>query len=345
MNDRQLTLSEVSSVRQFKGLTENQRKVVSLVGAGLCQADIARKLKFSRAYVNQVIKRLESENLIQRIDTHKGKPWTRQYTLFYTISPELQSRVNGDKVALPFTSCRVHNLRVKIPWSSDKPLSTDKRAMWTKSWEMRGPMRHKYWFIGKAGMPSVTLDVHPKTIVAYVDKKQFIVAENPEQAMEVGWRAIYQAVDLFVEKQERFGIRVETAHTGTTVGKPHGGFVGTESKVMEEGVTKSGWWIDKSVESEVGPGKVELETDIPEGMTRLDKLIKVSEEVDIPKLPEMFKGMIDPLNDKMVTLVAQLQGGRPIEQMFQNALDMMLRMMEKMDRMDAELKELRKVKG
>ena len=46
----------------------------------------------------------------------------------------------------------------------------------------------------------------------------------------------------------------------------------------------------------------------------------------------------------MVTLVAQLQGGRPIEQMFQNALDMMLRMMEKMDRMDAELKELRRMK-
>ena len=159
---------------------------------------------------------------------------------------------------------------------------------------MRGGERHKFWFMGKAGMPSVTIDVHPKTLVVYVDKKQFIVAKTPEEAMEIGWRAVYQAVDMFVEKQARFGIQIECSHTGETVGKPHGGFIGTESPVTQEGVTRPHWWIDKSVESEVGPGKVELETDDPDKMTRLDRLIKVSEEVDIPKLPEMFQGMIDP---------------------------------------------------
>ena len=59
---------------------------------------------------------------------------------------------------------------------------------------------------------------------------------------------------------------------------------------MKEGVTLDRWWIDKSVESECGPGKVELETDIPEGMTRLDQLIKIAENP-----ADMFKSVIDPL--------------------------------------------------
>lgn len=193
-------------------------------------------------------------------------------------------------------------------------------------------------------MPSVTLDVNPRTIVAYVDKKQFIPAHTPDEAKEIGYRAIYAAVDSFVQQQAKFNVRIETAHTGEPIGKPHGGFVGTQSKVMEEGVTLDHWWIDKSVESEVGPGKVELETDVPEGMTKLDRLIKASEEVDIPKLPEMFKSMIDPLNKNMLAVMAQLQGGRPAEAMLLQAVGLLSQMMERLNKMDDELRELKKVK-
>jgi hypothetical protein len=239
----------------------------------------------------------------------------------------------------------VHNLRKKISLlSQSKPLALDKRAGYQKSWEMRGGARHKFWYPGKAGQPSVTIDWHIKSLICYVDKKQTILARTPEEAMEIGWRAIYAAVDLFIEQQRKFGVQIEVPHVGETVGKPHGGFVGSDSPAMEEGVTKEHWWIDRSQEAELGPGHPELETDKPENMTRLDNLIKVSEQVDLTHLPEMFQGMIDPLNNKMLQLVSQLQGGRPVETMFRNALDLMMRMMEKMDKMDDELKALKEGK-
>ena len=219
------------------GIDENQRKIISLVGLQLCQADIARKLGFSRAYVNQTVKRLETHSLIQRINTHPKKEGKRKYTLFYELSPELKARVKGERIAEPFTSCRVHNLRLKCHIiSQSAPVNTDKRTNYAKSWTMRGGPRHKFWFMGKAGMPSVTLDVHPKTIVCYVDKKQTIVARTPDEAKDIGWRAIYAALDKFIELQSRFDVQVDVEHTGTVIGKPHGGFVGSESPVMLEGV-------------------------------------------------------------------------------------------------------------
>jgi predicted transcriptional regulator len=342
LTDRQCTFGELDNLQSIKGLTENQRKIVSLINCGCNQAGIANKLKFSRSYINQVIKRLLSFNLIQRIETHPSAEGKREYTHFYQLSPELKGRIGKNAPEEIFTSCRVHNLRMRVSVISlSAPVSTDKRASYSKSWMMRGGARHKFWFSGKAGMPSVTLDIHPKTIVAYVDRKQTIVAKTPQEAEDIGWRSIYQALDKFIELQSRFGVQIEVAHTGTVIGKPHGGFVGSDSPAMEEGVKTKEWWIDRSQEAELGPGHPELETTNKEGMTRLDNLIKVSEQVDLVKLPEMFKGMIDPLNQNIQSVVAQLQGGRPVEAMFLQAVDLMSRMMEKMNRMDDEIRELK----
>ena len=63
------------------------------------------------------------------------------------------------------------------------------------------------------------------------------------------------------------------------------------------------------------------------------------------KLPEMFRGMIDPLNANVTQVMAMLQGGTPVEQMFQQSLGLLSRMMEKMNRMDDEIKELKGMKG
>jgi predicted transcriptional regulator len=347
VHDKQLTLEEVSAVRQVRGLSENQRKIISLVGCGLCQADIARKIKFSRSYVNQVIKRLESLNLIQRIDTHKTVPGKRAYTLFYELSPELQARVKGENVAAPFTEMRTHHIQIKFKIISQSALPTkDKRTSFNKSWFMRGKSeRFKYWYIGRAGLPSVSLTAHPKTIVISMDKGQKIVAASMKEAEQMAVLACYQAKDKFVQEQAKFGVTFETEHTGVRIGKTHVGLAFREGGPLDSPINIPGMWVDKSVEKELGPGFKEVECHLDHELaTPLEKAVMSVATIE-DKLPEMFRGMIDPLNEKMVTLVAQLQGGRPIEQMFQNSLDMMLRMMEKMDRMDAELKELRMVKG
>src|SRR5512137_1743374 len=332
----------LDGIRTVKGLSENQRKIVSLVNCGLTQAQIAQKLGFSRAYINQQIKRLLSFNLIQRVETHPSIEGKREYTHFYELSPELKGRIGNNKPDEPFTACRVHNLRMKVKIvSQSKPVSIDKRASYSKSWTMRGGDRHKFWFSGKAGMPSVTLDVHPKTIVAYVDKKQMIVARTPTEAEDIGWRAIYQALDQFIELQSRFGVQVEVEHVGKVIGKVHGGFVGSDSPVMEEGVRTKNWWIDRSQEAELGAGHPELETDLLGGMTRLDNLIKVSEQVDLVKLPEMFKDIVNPIAANVLQVQAMVQGGIGISQQYEQMLNFMTKVLEEMQEIRRENAELK----
>ena len=338
----QCDLNQLIGIESIKGLTGNQKKIISLIGCGLCQATISEKMKVSRAYICTEIKKLESRNLIKTIDIYPKVPGKRSYSKFYELSQQAKGQIQKGVPEESFTACRVHNLRMRVSVISlSAPVSTDKRANYSKSWNMRGGARHKFWFSGKAGMPSVTLDIHPKTIVAYVDKKQTIVAKTPDEAQDIGWRSIYQALDKFIELQSRFNVIVETAHTGTVIGKPHGGFVGSDSPAMEEGVQTKNWWIDRSQEAELGPGHPELETDQPGGMTRLDNLIKVSEQVDLVALPEMFKGMIDPLNQNVLSVMAQLQGGITISQQYEKMLNFMTHVMNEMAEMRKENAELK----
>jgi division protein CdvB (Snf7/Vps24/ESCRT-III family) len=47
----------------------------------------------------------------------------------------------------------------------------------------------------------------------------------------------------------------------------------------------------------------------------------------------------------MQAVMAQLQGGRPVEAMFLQAVGLLTQLTEKLNRMDDELKELRRMKG
>jgi predicted transcriptional regulator len=346
MVDRQLTLGDVDSLRTIKGLSENQRKIVSLVNCGLTQARVAQRLGFSRAYINQQIKRLLSFNLIQRIETHPSLEGKRDYTHFYELSPQVREQVGKGTVPEPFTSCRVHNLRMKVKIiSQSAPISMDKRASFSKSWQMRGWQAKEFWFSGKAGMPSVSLVVNPKNIVAYVDKKQTIVAKTPDEAQDIGWRSIYHALDQFIELQGRFGVQVETEHVGTVIGKVHGGFVGSDSPAMSEGVKTKNWWIDRSQEAELGPGHPELETDLPGGMTRLDNLIKVSEQVDLTSLPEMFQNIVNPIAANVLQVQAMMQGSITNQQMLENVTKLISSVLVEMQSIRQENAELKQRLG
>jgi hypothetical protein len=348
----QQTFLEIAATDRIKALTINQRKIIGLVGLHLTQSDIAKKLGFSRAYINQTIKRLESLGLIKK--DKKGTNGTRDYNHFYEVSPDV--KIPG----IIFTPFRAHHFirKFKIVRQSG-PVSTDKRVSHSKSWSMRSKkdIRHKYWYMGKAGLPSVTIDWHPGTIVVYVDKGQKIPARTTEEAKQLGWYAVNQAKDRFIEEQLLFGVEIEIENVGQQIGKVHMGLEGDEQGplasikqaqdlIPEERVmgVKNPVWFDKSN----GKGKLELEMfeDHPD-LTPAEQAIKTI--ADLPEvvkkiMPEIMKEIdakINPMSNQMAQLVSQLQGGRPIEVMFQNALDMMLRMMEKMDRMDDEIRVLK----
>jgi hypothetical protein len=296
--------------------------------------------------------------LIQRTEPKPREDRKREYHHFYEISPQLREQLQG-KQPEQFTACRVHNLRKKLKiLSQSKELSLDKRAGYQKSWKIKGPMRHKFWYPGKAGMPSVTVDYHIKTLVVYVDKKQTIVARDPNEALEIGWRAIYSAVDLFIEQQKKFGVLIEVPHTGETIGEPHGGFVGSDNPAMEEGVTKKNWWIDRSQEAELGPGHPELETNKPENMTRLDNLIKVSEQVDLTALPNAIKDSVKiampeamremeekfgKLTNEVMTVMAFVQSGMTVQHQVQQLTFLVAKQLEDNNQLRKENEELRRI--
>jgi hypothetical protein len=99
---------------------------------------------------------------------------------------------------------------------------------------MRGGERYKFWFSGKAGLPSITLDIHPRTIVAYMDKGQKIVAHSKEEAQEMALLAIFQGLQKFIEEQSKFGITFDTDHVGEAIGKAHVGMAFREGKDGEK---------------------------------------------------------------------------------------------------------------
>lgn len=344
--DRQVTLECISGTTAVRGLSENQRRIVSLIQCGLCQADIAKKLKFSRAYVCQTVKRLESLGEIKAKPVYEKVPGKRSYTKFYELSPDLISRIKGERVAEPFTAIRLHNFRLKVSIiSQSKDISLDKRASYEKSWTMRGGPRHRFWYSGKAGMPTVSLDIHPKTIVAYTDKGQRIAAKDDKEAEAIGWRSIYAAIDLFVEQQSKFGVQIEIERVGKKLGKLHGGFSISEN-IEKEGVHIPGWWIDRSDMRETG--KPEVESDIPENYSRLDQLIKVSEQVDLTAMPTAMKEInekLNPLSQNVLQVQAMLQGGITISQQYEQMLNFMTKVLDEMAQMRKENAELKQKLG
>lgn len=279
-----------------------------MLGAGLTQAGIADRVKKSRPFINQVTKNLESLELIQR----------RKPTYFYDLSNEAKELLSGTSKLDEYTPARVHNFKrkYKIISRTGEP-TRDKRAHFEKSWNMRGGERSKFWYSGDAGVPSVTIDYHFKRLVIYIDKGQTILARDVKEAEALGWAAIRKARDRFVQEQHGFGIDFVVEEIGQPIGKLHAGFVMQDKDpVIKEVLENDGkvgyadYWVDKSVEKEVGPGYCEAETAQQENMTRLGRGIQFIETVQ----PEMFKELekLGPLTSEVHTVVAHLQSGQAV---------------------------------
>jgi len=238
-----------------------------------------------------------------------------------------------------FTACRVHNVIIKFKIVSQSGIpTTDKRAAFNNSWTMRGGERYKYWYSGKSGLPSVSIVCHPKTLMVYMDKGQKITAKSDAEAKEMARVACYQAKDLFIEQQSRFGIQFDIAHTGDYVGKIHGGFAIGEA-VAKEGLTTPGWWIDQSKTKEMS--YAEAETDIPGAMTRLDKTIKLSEKIETLEampaaLAELAK-TLDPLHQEINALSAHIAGGNTIQYQINQQNTLILKLIEHITNLEKRL--------
>ena len=316
---------------RLKPLSRNQKRVLSLLNAELLQADIARKLHVSKPYVCQIVKGLESLKLISR----------RGFTYFYYLSPEAKSLLSGVSTLDEYTPARIHNFKKKfrilsgshIPFTNKENGDPEERVHYNGSWKMRGPLRHKFWYPGEKGIPSVTVDYHIKTLVIYIDKGQQILARSVEEATELGWLAIQKARDAWIREQHLFNVDFAVEEAGTPIGKVHAGFVMRDTDPLIKEVLQndgkvgySDYWVDKSPEKELGPGHCEAETELSENMTRLGRGIQVIESIQ----PEIFKELekLGPLTSEVHTVIAHIQSGQPVQNQVNQLVMMFGKMLE-----------------
>ena len=339
MSNRQLFFTDDGQFKpRLKPLSRNQRSVLSLLNADLIQAGVAVRLNVSRPYVNQIVRGLEFLGLVQR----RGK------TYFYDLSPEAKSLISGTQSLDEFIPARLHNFKKKYrilsstrePHIKKENGEPDPRVHYTGSWKMRGPLRHKFWYSGEAGIPSVTVDYHIKTLVVYIDKGQQILARSVEEAITLGWLAVQKARDAWIRDQHAFGIDYSVEEAGIPIGKVHAGFAMPDSDPLMKEVFDNGgklgyadYWGDRSDGNEA-------ETAIPEHMTRLGRGIQMIETIQ----PEAFKdlGKIGAMSDSVVRVEAMLQGGITISAQYEQMINFMTKALDEMAAIRLENAELKK---
>jgi len=296
------------------------------------QAMIARTLKRSRTEIHREIQQLQTLGIIR-------PKHTARYNIIYDVAPEFAKTGEMPKVT-PF---RVHNIAMKFrvierrnPFSTDKRITRDQ-----KEWNMRNGIWRSYTFLGGAGEPSFTVTAYPRnSLVCRMDKRQRVLAPTDKEAEDKAYQYCVRTVTTFVELQNRHGAGIRIEPTGTKITKPHHGTALPEQHPVAKAIVAGNvpkWFGDGSLQEMGVAGITEGETLYHEEARKFERAMELPD-----RLPEMLKGIVDPLNRNVERVMAQMQGGRPIEVMFQNALDMMLRMMERIDKQEQRIKELEK---
>jgi len=235
-------------------------------------------------------------------------------------------------------------LKFNIIYQS-KEISTDERTSHTKSWKMRGATWHKFWYSGKEGLPSITVDVMPKTIVVYMDRGQKILAESMQKAKDIAWYAAYRAKDAFIAEQQKFGVLVEIGRTGEEIVKPHAGLVLSEKGPLKpEDPVLPGLWMDKSTEKELGPGFAEVEGHMDNPvLTDAEECLIAARDLRAT-LPAAMQEINDKLNVSqrdVLRVEALIQGGITQQQQYHQMINFMTKALDTMAALQAEVRELK----
>jgi hypothetical protein len=319
---------------------------VALLDEGCTQGIVHDRLHVSRSFVSQTITFLESLSLLKKI------PGTK-YNIQYEVSEDLRQYLKHDAESPKISACRVHNIRRKYRIiSQSHKVSEDKRAGFIKSWPMRGWLGYKFWFSGKVGEPNVTVDVTPKTIVAYPDKHQQMVAGSIQEAEDRMNMAVHNAVQKFVEMQARFGVHMQIDNLGMGITDPHYGFALSKgTKYAEEGTALKGCDVDGSPADLGEPDKREFETKDRKKATALDRMIQRSELIDdkiessirkaMPDAMKVFEEKLTPIGASVLKVEALLQGGITISTQYEQMLNFMTRVLGEMSEIRKENADLK----
>lgn len=275
----------------------------------------------SRSFVSQTTTLLEKYNLIK-----KQSP--SNYNSFYEISPELKAQLAKDGVP-EFTHCDTHYVKRKYRiLHKSGEVSKDKRAGYLKSWKMHGWTGHKFWYPGGAGQLRIALDVRPKSIVAYCDARQKVIARSIPEAEDIIRMSIHNAVQRFIRCQAKFGVHIEIDEIGQQITPTHYAFPMPEGHpVMAGGIKSIDEWTDGSPQTHGEPGRVEYETTNRTKATALseaiDKVMMVESLVKdgireaMPEAMKDFEKAFAPLKEEIGSVMAYVQSGMTAQNQLQ----------------------------
>jgi len=321
---KQLTFSDIERTVQLSPI---DRRVLSLLRESNTQAQTARKLRVSRGTVCQIVRRLEKAQLICR--RFGGKC---NYNILYDVLDQV--KVSKD-IEQKITTIRVHNVsRKRKILTPHYQLSVDKRTGYEKNWMMRGRVRwYKYWYPGGVGEPSISLHITPKTIIGYLDAKQYVIAESVEAAEDKAKQYVDKAIEKFVQVQAEFGNQIRIEGVSVPISKIHyGGAAPINHPAMQEVFSKKvpGWFGDESYNEMGINGIGEPETLIRKNALMFERAMRFPDA-----LPDLLKSTIEPLSQSIDSMTAHIQAGTTAQFKLNEQNTMILHLM-------AENRELRK---
>lgn len=271
----QVTISDLEAVSWVATLNHTQQRILKLLGTGdHTQSQIAERLKVSRQYVNSFVQKLLSKHLIRR-----SVRTPSNYNAYYELIPHLAKQIDDEIPNVHYSECRVHNIRLKYTIvSQSREVSSDKRTGYFLSWQMRGGIRHKFIIPARcAGLPDITIDVHPNTIVAYPNAEQAVYAESIDEAEKTIIQAVHEAVHEFLNRQNLFGCKISIenpAIAGKLISKIHyAQKLLKDSPFARTQTCLPDFWIDNSLDNHGESEYAEFETDNKAAASALDRSV------------------------------------------------------------------------
>ena len=379
MAERQATFDDLAAVQYVRSLNATQINIIRLLEQGDYQANIARRLKKSRSYVCQVVKKLESYGLIvaRRLTfVHKGKTHTIATTdplqnraTGYIVTPRLQNLLaQNPRKDGTYTLCIPHHLKIKIPiLDQNRPLVTAgwrqsrARSILVRSWKPRGPERHLFHVQTVGG--TVGIEYHGKSLVAYRVERTHLMAADVDEATTLAAAQIQDGVARFVEEQGWFGVRL-TLGTPTIIDKPHFAFASKAAqKVLDAGhqLTTPGVYCDDSLAHHGRPDAGEIETTDPILADQIDRGLRNALNIEPIVERSVARGMVeqskaildgfcqqlDPIQQTLGsiyetanTVLAHVQGGTTLEYQFTQIVTLLTHTLNEMKELRARVADL-----
>lgn len=284
---------------QARALTIKERRVLLLIRDSVAAPRISKTTGIPKSSVAAIIRKLENDDLIRRYKGHK-------YNILYELSDSAQDQL--EKEGIPkISKFMIHRVGLVFKIREKRgELSRDPRISPVQNLWHPHPKdtRLSYAFLGKAGDLSVTVTVHPRSLVVQLNKGQRGVGLNKEDARDRAFQRCVNVRNQFIQLQRDFGCNLTVEDTGRSLypkDKEHVSFFVQKGGEFDKGVTREGWWTDGSKDDKKA---VEVETTYGNNeVTPIDAVLKTALEI-----PDMLTSTIDPLNQKMVRIEALLQG-------------------------------------